>query len=314
MKPQKNISKILLNSAAVIVVLGAVVSVMVLRQTPDMATPDTSIVTATELLRHTPTTRTFDAPLVGARAVHILDVNSGRTLYSKNADEEYAIASLTKIMTALVAAEESPDPNNHVVQIDAYALVTDGESGFWYGEQWNLADLIEFTLVSSSNDGAAAIAAALTSFVDEPTFVDAMNTKASELGLTHTRFKNPTGLDINFETEPGAFGSARDMSTLFAHVLIEYPELLEATQVQTVAVASLDRLHSVDNTNNIVNAIPWVLGAKTGYTDRAGGNLVVAFEAGPGRPIVVTVLGSTKDGRFSDMEALIDATLTHISA
>ena len=310
-------TKVLINSVAGFVVILALFFVVTDQaRTPERPVDTVSIVAATEQLKNGEQggVKAFDDVSVSALAVHVYDVRNNETLYARNADEQRAIASLTKVMTALVATEESPDPSEHVVRIDVDALLTDGESGFWYGEQWNLKELVEFTLVSSSNDGAAAIGLALNNFVEEPTFVDQMNAYATDLGLTQTYFINPTGLDINLETEPGAFGSARDMSTLFTYVLEHHPDILEVTRLPELTVASLDRVHVVENTNKITTDIPWLLGAKTGFTDHAGGNLIVAFDAGLARPIVITVLGSTIDGRFEDMQKLIDATLEYVAA
>ena len=306
--------KIFWNSVAAIIVLLAVFFVVTGRA-DESKEESRSIVEATdELLYPTTSIAIFPDVSVSALAVHIFDVTNEKTLYERNAHEQYPLASLTKVMTALVATEESPDPGQHVVQIDIDSLLTDGESGFWYGEQWNLKDLIDFMLVSSSNDGAAAIARALDGFVSADTFVDAMNEKAVELGLEQTYFINPTGLDINYETEAGAFGSAKDMNTLFTHMLREHPDVLLVTQEPKLTVSSLDRTHVVKNTNKIIHEIPWLLGTKTGYTDHAGGNLAVAFDAGLAHPVVITILGSTKEGRFDDMQKLIDATLKYVAS
>lgn len=304
--------KHILNSIGLIIVAVAVFFVLT-DQAAESEVTSSSIVAATTELSAQPVRKEFPNVSVSALAVHIYDVARGETLYARNADEQFPLASLTKVMTALVATETSPDPSEHVVQIDLDSLLTDGESGFWYGEQWNLDQLIDFMLISSSNDGAAAIARAMSNFVPQNSFVDAMNEKAEELGLTQTHFINPTGLDINYETEAGAFGSAHDMSILFAYVLQSYPDVIAVTQQQSATVSSLDRVHIIDNTNKIVHDIPWLLGTKTGYTDTAGGNLVVAFEAGLARPIVITVLGSTKEGRFEDMQKLINTTLEYFA-
>jgi D-alanyl-D-alanine carboxypeptidase len=138
-----------------------------------------------------------------------------------------------------------------------------------------------------------------------------MNIRAGELGLKTLSFKNTTGLDISV-SEPGAVGSARETSHLLEHILMEYPEVLEPTKRGEARVFNEDgSYYDVTNTNDALYAIPNLLASKTGYTDLAGGNLTVAFDAGFDRPIIVTVLGSTRDERFSDVLRLITAIRDH---
>ncbi len=91
-----------------------------------------------------------------------------------------------------------------------------------------------------------------------------------------------------------------------------YPNILEATKDGKETISSLDHAHVAINTDNALSKIPNLIGSKTGYTDLAGGNLAVAFDAGLGRPIIMVVLGSTYDGRFIDMATLASSTLAYI--
>ena len=144
-------------------------------------------------------------------------------------------------------------------------------------------------------------------------FVAGMNIRAEELGLSTMEFKNPTGLDVSL-TEPGAVSSAKDVSLLLSYLLKNYPELIEPTTNPTTRVYSAAGIyHDAENTNNVLYRIPNLIGSKTGYTDLAGGNLTVAFDAGFNRPIVVTVLGSSRQERFTDVIALAEAVLEDIS-
>jgi D-alanyl-D-alanine carboxypeptidase len=116
-----------------------------------------------------------------------------------------------------------------------------------------------------------------------------------------------TGLDIS-ANQPGAAGNAKDVSFLMEYILINYPEILTPTQKASARVYnSTGQYHDVENTNDIVNRIPNVLGSKTGFTDLAGGNLTIAFDIGLNRPIIVTVLGSSREERFSDVLTIIAA-------
>jgi D-alanyl-D-alanine carboxypeptidase len=99
------------------------------------------------------------------------------------------------------------------------------------------------------------------------------------------------------------------MAKLFSYVLNEYPTLLEATRYSNIAISSDSAVHSAQNTNKVIDAIPGVIASKTGFTDLSGGNLVVVFNAGIMKPVVIALLGSSREGRFSDMQALVNATI-----
>ena len=104
------------------------------------------------------------------------------------------------------------------------------------------------------------------------------------------------------------------MAVLLAHLLIKNPELLDATRESDLLFRSLSNItHKGKNTNPLVATVPGVLASKTGYTDLAGGNLALAFDAGLGHPIVAVVLGSTYDGRFSDIRKLIVASMETVT-
>ena len=264
-------------------------------------------------------TNPFEKITLEAKSVYVYDVRSQKALYEKNSELRMPLASLTKVMTALVATEIAP--NQSVVTITDSAIRADGDSGLVVGERWGLKNLLDFSLTSSSNDGVNAIALALGAIhqinpsdkVAENDFISSMNKKADEIHMKNTYFFNVTGLDES-NVKGGAYGSAKDMATLFAYILDKHPTLLEATQHSTVTVKSLDHnTHTAVNTDPIVTSIPGIKGSKTGFTDIAGGNLVIAFDPELGRPIVISVLGSTADGRFMDMEKLVHATLVSLS-
>lgn len=256
----------------------------------------------------------FDSIALQAAAVYVFDIKTGETLYQKNADAQLPLASLTKLMTAMIAVETLPA--HQTIYVTPDALAQDGETGLFPFEPWNRDDLIDITLVSSSNDGAYALAGAITAFnksSNTQSTVDLMNKRAQELGLTQTHFLNETGLDINNETEPGALGSARDIARMFVHILRNTPELLESTRNGAITVSSLNSIvHTFDNTNGVANDMPWLIGSKTGFTDSAGGNLAVIFDAGLARPVVAVVLGSTKEGRFDDIQQITEYTLRYL--
>ena len=260
----------------------------------------------------------FQVPLVmEAKAAYVIDTVTGEILYSQNATTSLPLASVTKLMTALTAYEQLPPST--VAAIRLSDIAQEGDSGLLANEHWRLKDLLDFTLLVSSNDGASALASASMAFstssqdaeVQKSEFVTLMNQKAQRLSLTHTYFTNESGLDIS-STTAGAYGSAKDVSALFAYILHNHPEMIEATQYEKVNFISIDYFrHPAKNTNEAVNAIPGLIGSKTGLTDLAGGNLVVGMDIGFGHPVVIAVLGSSEKGRFSDVEALASSTLAY---
>lgn len=260
----------------------------------------------------------FQGVAVTAKAAYVYDVSKKEVLYAKAADERLPLASLTKVMSALVASDiAGPDT---IVTISRESLMTDGDSGLLVGERWKMKDLLDFSLISSSNDGihAAALAAgAIASQSTDPataeaTFVSEMNAKADEIQMKNTYYFNPTGLDES-TVKGGAYGSAHDMAKLFEYILSTHPDLLEATQEARTSISSLDKSHAAKNTDILANLIPGLVASKTGYTDIAGGNLVIAFNPELDHLIIISVLGSTEQGRFDDMTRLVNATLTQIS-
>ena len=255
---------------------------------------------------------------IEAKAAYVYDIRTKTVLFAKNENTRLPLASLTKVMSALVAQDLSPLYGTVVVSSEA--MLAEGDSGFYEDEKWSLKDILDFSLVTSSNDGMRAVAlslGALSSAQASPEeilndFIGEMNRKASELGLKNTYFWNETGLDES-DMKGGAYGTARDMSTLLEYVLINYPEMFVATRESVGTFQSLDNhRHLARNTNGLAAKIPGLLASKTGFTNTAGGNLMIAFDPELGRPIIVSILGSSEQGRFEDVHNLVKAVMEYI--
>lgn len=271
-----------------------------------VATPPSNI---QELPPVTPEQQLLGDISIQGAAAFVWDVKEQRVLYKKNADEVLPLASITKLMTTLLTYELL-DPETHA-SLPLAAILQSGDAGLVAGEEFRTQDLQKLALVSSSNDAAFALGATVGEALGDrdPTaqFVTGMNIRAEELGLDTLEFKNTTGLDLSI-SEPGAVGSAKDVSFLMEYIIENYPELLSPTTKQNTRVYNANgAYHEAYNTNELVGDIPNLLGSKTGFTDLAGGNLTIAFDAGLDRPIVITVLGSTRDGRFTDVATLLKA-------
>lgn len=263
---------------------------------------------------------TFIAPRIKADSAIVWDIKRGKSLYEKNPDTPKPLASITKIVTAITAFDLVP--KNTAVTVDSDALNQYGESGLISNEKWRLEDLVDFSLVESSNDGIAAVASAVGAIrLGDPkertsgrvNFIDLMNQKAREIGMKDTKFINESGLDIYNETEAGAFGSARDVAILFEYTLEHHPEILEATSEYLFSATSLsNNYHVAKNTNEAIGQIPALIGSKTGYTDISGGNLAIIIDPAINNPIIIVVLGSTFEERFNDVVVLSEATLNYL--
>lgn len=264
----------------------------------------------------TPTT--YQTSVIQAKAYYVQDLITGEVLLSHNAEAQLPLASITKVMMALTAHELLADSAR--ITVKAEFLADGGNGGIRAGEEWKLSDILDLTLVKSSNGGAAAIAAVAGAFgggddetINRERFVQQMNARARALNLTQTYFLNETGLDES-DTISGGYGSARDVAQMMAAALQEIPSALEATRYPTVSVSTVNnQRHTEDNTNEIVSSIPGLLASKTGLTDLAGGNLVVIFDVGLNHPVAAVVLGSTETGRFEDMRILVEGTLAAVT-
>lgn len=259
----------------------------------------------------------FPAIEIEAKSAYVYDMTANTALYDKNAELQLPLASLTKVMSAYTASTLLPD--YMLVRISPSDIRAEGDSGLGVDEEWNVQKLIDFSLITSSNDGISAIASTAGATIvgagdknPENLFIERMNTLAREIGLTQTYYLNESGLDESV-TLSGGYGSARDIAILFERILNEKPRLLEATSRDRMNVESKMKLHDAENTNKTLDAIPHIIASKTGYTELSGGNLAIVFDAGVGHPIAVVVLGSSYEGRFTDMERLVQATIDYLA-
>ena len=283
-----------------------------------------------------PVANIFAEVNIEAKSAIVWDVVKNKELFSKNANTPLPLASLTKVVTAITT--NGTIKEDQKIKITKEDLSPDGDSNLIVGDVWRTGDLRDFTLLTSSNDGAFALAAVTKTkiandFMKEPLsmsvdvraeFIKRMNENASKIGLTNSRFFNEHGLDREEEnisksvsgsetSRAGAYGSAKDMAILFEYTLKNYPEILEPTRYKNLQFTSTEKTYSAENTNILVNKIPNLIASKTGFTDLAGGNLVIAFDAGLGHPIIISVLGSSEEGRFLDVQKLVDASLKYIT-
>lgn len=247
----------------------------------------------------------FTAPNITAQAAYVYDLKTGQVLFAKNEEAQLPLASITKVATALVAARELGGSQTISIQEDA--LTPEGDSGLFAGEVWEVGDLIDFTLITSSNDGARALAlSAAEDSIDS--FIDAMNVYIKSIGAKQTFFLNETGLDVS-STTAGSYGSARDIAILLTHAYRnDQDTLIGSAQAASVYTSRSGFVHPVEHTSSVTGTIPGELIVKTGFTDLAGGNLAVLSEIFPGRPIALVVLGADRETRDAEIQELVAGT------
>lgn len=250
-----------------------------------------------------------DVPLL-AQAAIVYDLVTHETLYAKNPEAQLPLASLTKLLTVYAALTELSPSTPITIPADAGVLGTPGT--FSIGQIFSLSDLARLTLTASLNDGAAAIALA-TAQRENRSEIESLAGAAAALGLSQTYAVNGSGLDESSAVS-GGYGSARDLARLAGALVQLSPAIAAATtQSSAQAVSAGGTTVTVKNTDPIVATIPRLLLSKTGYTDLAGGNLVLVFDSGIRHPIAVVVLGSSQKDRFTDGSTLVFATLAHFA-
>ena len=232
-----------------------------------------------------------------AQAAIVVDARDGTVMFAKRPDEERAIASTTKLMTALLSLEEAKP--SEVFTAPAYAAQpAESRINLREGERMTVQDLLEALLLESVNDAAVDLAQGVAG--SREAFVQQMNDKARELGLDHTRYANPIGLD-----DPANYSSARDLSTL-ARRLLRNPRFARIVDSPEATLESGSHVRVVQNRNDLVARYPWVNGVKTGYTLNAGNVLVGAAERGRRARVISVVLGEpTEAARDADTLTLL---------
>ena len=253
------------------------------------------------------------------KGIYIFDASNDTELFKRNPDAQLPLASITKVMLTLVVSEAVSMDSTVTISREA---VKKGGGGLTRGEIWRVRDLIDYMLIASSNTAAEALKEAAEPRLREKhpeapaggAVIWRMNALASELGMDATYFINPSGLDESL-TQAGALGSARDIATLFAYALRTNRELFAGTSREYATLGPINMAkRDVHNTNDALSSIPHIYMGKTGLTDLAGGNLAIAFDAGENHPVIIVVLGSTPEGRFTDMEKLVGTTTALLMA
>ena len=233
-------------------------------------------------------------PEVDARAYLVQDAQTGEVLLARRAHDRLPIASLTKLMTVLVALERSKP--GAMVSVDGDAVGVPGSTiRLRAGERLPLRDLVAAALIQSANDSAVALAEHVGGGDSGP-FVAYMNQRAKALGLRETQFARPDGLDT-----PGHYSSAADVTRLALEAM-KSPMVRRLVRQESASISGGRTLHTW---NDLLGEFPGTFGVKTGHTSGAGWNQVAAAR-GNHVTIYATILGSPSRGvRNADLEELL---------
>lgn len=234
------------------------------------------------------TSQAFAVNTSAASAV-LIEQESGRVLYTQNAQEERLIASITKIMTAVAALEHGQLQDRYTVTAQDMA---EGSSMYLKpGDQLRLEELLYGLMLVSGNDAALAVAHCVSGSVED--FVDLMNDTARRLGMEHSHFANPNGLDAE-----GHYASAQDMAVLAAYAL-KNQDFRRIVSTDSITIGE----RYLKNHNKLLRLCEGCIGVKTGFTKAAGRTLVSAAER-EGMTLVCVTLNDGND--WNDHMALFD--------
>jgi D-alanyl-D-alanine carboxypeptidase (penicillin-binding protein 5/6) len=253
-----------------------------------------AVVLATALAAAAHSSAAAATPSVDARAYEVVNAATGEVLLTRNARTRLPMASITKVMTVLVALERAK--LNDVVTVDPDAVGVSGSGiRLRVGERLTVRDLVAAALIESANDAAVALAAHVGRG-NEDAFVALMNRKARQLGLGSTHFERADGLDV-----AGHVSTAHDVNRL-AQIAMREPVIRELAVTRDARIAGGRSLHTW---NDLLGEFPGLIGVKTGHTSQAGWCQVAAAR-GPGFTIYATILGSPSRGeRNADLSELL---------
>ena len=264
------------------------------------------VVPKTEEVEFSPyTSEAFNDVVVQAEAYIVYDLVDKKVIAQRNSTIQLPLASITKVMTAVTARTHHEEETK--ITINPESIEEGYDLGLKKGQVWKLGELLKYTLVFSSNDGAHAVADGLGG---RRKFIEQMNTDSALLGLAFT-FTDPAGLDEGDLI--GGKGTALDVAKLFGIARKRYPEIFESTtKTRLNVLANKDPIIGIPNTNQEIINLFGAEASKTGFTDSAGGNLGVVVDIALGHPVVIVVLGSTREARFVDTENLYKALIASI--
>ena len=244
----------------------------------------------------------LNATKISAASAILIEAKTGTVLYSKNQENRQSPASVTKIMTLLLACEAIENEKIRLddkVCISSYAASMGGSQVFLEeGEELTVEELLKCTVIASANDAAVALAELISG--TEGNFVAEMNKRAGELGMKNSKFENATGLD---DTTKEHFSSAEDIA-IMSRELLKYDVITKYSSLWQDSIR--DGEFILTNTNRLVRFYEGCNGLKTGSTNKAGFCVSATAKRGNMQLIAVIMGAPTRDERNNDARALLD--------
>lgn len=243
---------------------------------------------------------------ISAKAALFTDTKSGEVLYGKNIHDKLPVASLVKVMTALIALEHKSMEYEFGVSMRAAEMEPD-KMLLIAGEKLTLRELLDGIFLISANDAAEVLAEGTTGNREE--FIKLMNDKAKQLGLKNTHFANPTGLD---EDTGSAYSTVYDLAILTRYLIRRYPQVVEISKTEHIYLPQTENHQDYDMYSgiNLLTTYPGVVGFKTGYTPEAGLTLITLARKN-GHEIMGVLLGSVL--RRDEARELLDYSFKKIN-
>jgi serine-type D-Ala-D-Ala carboxypeptidase (penicillin-binding protein 5/6) len=235
-----------------------------------------------------PAGATTPLPGAGARAATVIEARSGDELYGRNANAREAIASATKLMTALVTLEHVHRLGVTFAQNGYRSAAEDSQIGLSPGERMSVRDLLTALMLPSADDAAEDLAYNV-GHRSVARFVGMMNARARQLGLVHTHYSTPIGLDT-----PGNYSSASDLVKLARYLLKTSPFFKHVVGLKTAVLHTGNHVRTVVNRNDLVAKVPWINGVKTGHTLQAG-YVLVGSGTKNGMTLISAVIGTPSE-------------------
>ncbi len=239
------------------------------------------------------------APEITAKSAYFVDTDTGQVFYQKNIHERMPIASLTKIMTVIIAMEHKQLQDTYLVSEHAASMEPD-HMMLIAGEKLTLEELLDGIFLVSANDAAEVLAEGTTNNRDQ--FLELMNQKATFLGMKDTLFINPSGLE---EDDKEYYSSAFDVALMSRYAVKQFPQLVDISDKPYIYLPQTEthQDYTMYTGINLLTTYPGVVGFKTGYTPEAGLTLVTLARQN-GHQVLGVLLNS--ESRRDDAKALLD--------
>ncbi|MBR4903941.1 MAG: D-alanyl-D-alanine carboxypeptidase [Selenomonadaceae bacterium] len=239
-------------------------------------------------------------PKILADSAILVEASTGRIIWEKNPDVEHEPASMTKMLTCILALEEF-DPNREIIMSPEAVMTEDNTLSWSAGDSVATKDMITAVMLVSENGGALALAQAIGGNVSR--FADMMNNKAKEIGCTHSNFENPNGLPASRH-----YSTAKDMARIAVYCMKNqaFREIVDTKRTSIRWIYPKDKWSELNNTNELLSKYKGANGIKTGWTRSAGGCLTASAKRGEVELIAVIMHSPDHDTRFEDATNLFN--------